>query len=157
MVVEREWIQVSPEMAALVGGGALPQRPWPAEPVALSYTLGSVGTPATVHWYAAPSPDALHDGQLLLIVAASAIERLFGVLPEGRESCFHITQQLREIALAIRDCDLPQAAREPYRLGKSIELLCDTLRLIGNGALFRCLVKAICRRRTAVESSMRVR
>ena len=47
-MVERDWVQVSHEMAAIVGAGALPQRPWPAEPVALSYTLGCVGTPATV-------------------------------------------------------------------------------------------------------------
>ena len=135
MVVERDWIQVSHEMAAMVGGGDTPQYPWPAEPVALSYRLGCLGTPATVRWQAVPTPTAFQNDQLVLIVSASAIERLFGALPEGRESSFHISQELREIALAIRDCALPDAARLPYRLGKSIELLCDTLRLIGDDAL----------------------
>ena len=135
MVVERDWIQVSHEMATMVGSGALPQYPWPMEPVALSYTLGCVGTPATVRWHAAPTPASLEGGQLLLIVSALAVRRLFGTLPKGQQSCFHITQELREIALAIRDCGMPHAAREPYRLGKSIELLCDTLRLISDGAL----------------------
>lgn len=134
-MVERDWVQVSHKMAAMVGAGALPQRPWPAEPVALSYTLGCVGTPATVRWHADPSAATLGDDQLLLIVSASAIERLFGALPEGRDGAFHITRELREIALAIRDCDMPEGAREPYRLAKSIELLCDTLRLIGDSAL----------------------
>ncbi|MET0377277.1 MAG: AraC family transcriptional regulator [Rhizorhabdus sp.] len=134
-MVERDWIQVSHEMAAMVGVGALPQCPWPAEPVALSYTLGCVGTPATVRWHAEPTPAALAHDQLLLMISASTIERLFGALPEGRHACFHITRELREIALAIRDCDMPEPAREPYRLAKSIELLCDTLRLIGDGAL----------------------
>lgn len=135
MLVERNWVQVSHEMAAMVGTGALPQRPWPAQPVAFSYTLGCVGTPATVRWNAAPTPAALEDGQLLLIVSATAIERLFGALPKGQESCFHITRELREIAIAIRDCTMPEAAQEPYRLAKCIELLCDTLRLIADGAL----------------------
>jgi AraC family transcriptional activator of pyochelin receptor len=138
-MIERDWVQVSHEMAAMVGSGALPQRPWPAEPVALSYTLGCIGSPATVRWHAAPTPVHLQDNQLLLIVSASTIERLFGALPEGQESAFHITRELREIALAIRDCDLPEAVREPYRLAKSIELLCDTLRLIGEGALVPAL------------------
>jgi len=111
-MVERDWVQVSHEMAAMVGAGALPQRPWPAEPVALSYTLGCVGTPATVRWHADPSAATLGDDQLLLIVSASAIERLFGALPEGRDGAFHITRELREIALAIRDCDMPEGARE---------------------------------------------
>ncbi|MES2498043.1 MAG: AraC family transcriptional regulator [Pseudomonadota bacterium] len=142
-MIERDWVQVSHEMAAMVGSGPLPQRPWPAEPVALTYTLGCIGAPATVRWHAAPTPSGLDHDQLLLIVSASAIERLFGALPEGHERSFHITRELREIAIAIRDCDLPDAARLPYRLAKSIELLCDTLRLIGNGALVPVLGESL--------------
>jgi len=131
----RDWVQVSPEMATMVGTGSFPACPWPAEPVGLSYSLGGIGSPATVRWHRSPSTPALEDGHLLLVVSAPAVRRLFGKLPDGDESCFHITRELREIALAVRDCDLPEAAREPYRLAKSIELLCDTLRLIGDGAL----------------------
>lgn len=139
MLIERCWVQVSHEMAAMVGPGSLPQRPWPADPVALIYTLGCVGTPATVRWSKTPTPAELDDGQLLLIVSAPAIERLFGALPDGQGGCFHISRELREIAIAIRDCTMPDAALEPYRLAKSIELLCDTLRLIADGALVPAL------------------
>ncbi len=136
---ERDWVQVSHEMIALVGGGAMPQRPWPAEPVALSFTFGSVGAPAMVRWHAFPTAVSFGADQLVLIVSASALVRLFGALPEGRESCFHITKELREIALSIRDCAFAEGAREPYRLAKSIELLCETLRLIGQDALVPAL------------------
>ncbi|ATE64536.1 helix-turn-helix domain-containing protein [Rhizorhabdus dicambivorans] len=132
---EREWIQVSHEMGALLGGGTVPQKAWPADPVALGFRYGGVGAPATVHWHAAPRPSDFEGEPLVLIVAADAVRRLFGTLPAGISSGFHITRELREIALAIRDCALPEAAREPYRLAKSIELLCDTLRLIGADAL----------------------
>jgi AraC family transcriptional activator of pyochelin receptor len=134
-VTIREYIEVSPEMVALVGSGEFPDLPWPPEPVALSYMLGSVGNPATVRWIPAPSAKTSDHGQLLLIVSASAVKRLFGVLPAEAECSFHITRELREIALAIWDCDMPEAAREPYRLAKSIELLCNTLVAIGEGAL----------------------
>lgn len=134
-MVARECIEVSPEMVALIGSGEFPGHPWPPEPVALSYTLGSVGNPATVRWIADPSEDDVDHGQLLLIVSASAVRRLFGSLSSDQQGCFHITQELREIALAIWDCAMPEAVREPYRLAKSIELLCDTLLAIGEGAL----------------------
>ena len=134
-VEERDLVQVSPEMVTMVGTGAMPMSPWPAEPVALCFTFGCVGTPATVRWLASPSPKALQDDQLILIVASSAIRRLFGTLPDGDMASFHISADLRAIALAIRDCDLPPAVRLPYRLAKSIELFCDTMRLLSDGAL----------------------
>lgn len=140
---ERDWIQVSHEMAAIVGTGVLPQHPWPANPAALSFCYGGVGTPATVHWHAAPNAIVLADAPLVLIISADTVERLFGFVPAGATSSFHVTRELREIALAIRDCALPEAARTPYRLAKSIELLCDTLRLIGDGALVPVLGESL--------------
>jgi AraC family transcriptional activator of pyochelin receptor len=138
-VGQRDWVQVSHEMGAIVGSGALPDRAWPAEPVALTFTLGCVGSPALVRWHARPTRETIGNDQVILIVTAPAVIRLFGALPEGDGLTFHIPTDLRAIALAIRDCDLPQAAREPYRLAKSIELLCDTLRLIGEGSLVPAL------------------
>ncbi|MCZ4341012.1 AraC family transcriptional regulator [Sphingomonadaceae bacterium G21617-S1] len=133
--VERDWIQVSHEMVTLIGAGAIPQRPWPVEPVALGFRFGGVGTPATVHWHAAPAATALPDEPLVLLIASAAVERLFGPLPADTTRSFHISAELREIMMAVHDCTLPEPVREPYRLAKSIELLCDTLRLIGEGAL----------------------
>jgi AraC family transcriptional activator of pyochelin receptor len=132
---ERDWIQVSHEMATMVGTGPLPQRPWPSDPVALGFRHGGLGSPATVHWHTAPTAVALADQQLILLVSADAVHRLFGMTPPAEIGAFHITRELREITLAIRDCALPEAAIVPYRLAKSIELLCDTLLLIAKGAL----------------------
>lgn len=132
---ERDWIQVSHEMVAMVGAGAMPQHPWPADPVALSFQLGCVGTPATVHFHRSATVPAIESGRLVLIVAASAIERMFGHLPLDHDGAFHINKELREIALAIRDNALPDGARLPYRLAKSIELLCDTLQAIETNGL----------------------
>jgi len=42
---------------------------------------------------------------------------------------------MRAIALAIRDCALQPAAALPYRLAKSIELLCEILGALGAGRL----------------------
>jgi AraC family transcriptional activator of pyochelin receptor len=139
LIGQRNWVQVSHEMGTIVGTGEIPEKPWPDAPVALSFTLGCVGTPATVRWLAGPTMDNLRDGQVILIVSAAAVLRLFGKLPEGDEAGFHINADLRAIALAIRDCELPEPAREPYRLAKSIELLCDTLRLIGEEKLVPAL------------------
>lgn len=132
---ERDWIQVSHEMAALLGTGEMPDRPWPADPVALGFRFGGVGIPATLHCHPFPTASDLAGEPLVLIVSADTVGRLFGPFPRSDVHAFHITRELREIAIAIRDCTLPEAARTPYRLAKCIELLCDTFRLIGDGAL----------------------
>jgi len=42
--------------------------------------------------------------------------------------------EMRAIALAVRDCSLLEAAATPYRLAKSIELLCELVTAIKQGS-----------------------
>lgn len=125
-------IEVSPEMLALIGTGAAGQVNPPPRAVAFVLMFGVNGTPATVRYLDAPdigSLDADMQTRLILLVSRDAGERVAGGplgLPD--EGLFHLPPALRTIALAIRDSELPDGARTPYRLAKSIELLCELLR-----------------------------
>ncbi|AXB79351.1 AraC family transcriptional regulator [Novosphingobium sp. P6W] len=132
-------IEVSPEMLTLVGPGKVGRISPPPRPVGFALTFGAVGTPATVRYFARPSVKVLNadmQTRLILLVSRAACERIAGgalALTDG--GLFHLPAALRTIALAIRDCDLPDAASTPYRLAKSIELLCDLLRAHGDNTL----------------------
>jgi AraC family transcriptional activator of pyochelin receptor len=132
-------IDVSPEMLTLVGPGKIGRISPPPRAVGFVLTFGAVGTPATVRYLARPSVKMLNadvQTRLILLVSRAACERIAGrglALTDG--GLFHLPAALRTIALAIRDCDLPDAASMPYRLAKSIELLCDLLRAHGNNTL----------------------
>nr|WP_314466234.1 AraC family transcriptional regulator [uncultured Novosphingobium sp.] len=135
-------IEVSPEMVSLVGAGPVPPLHTlssPAEPVAFVVTFGSAGIAATLRYLAAPdclSLDAERQERVILLVARAACERILGAASLPADGALHhLPADLRAIALAIRDCDLPEMARTPYRLAKSIELLCDILRAQGQGDL----------------------
>ena len=137
MQSEMAAIEVSPEMLALVGAGMVGRLAPPPRAVGFVVTFGASGTPATVRYLARPSGkllDADVQTRLVLLVSRAACERIAGgALGFADGGSFHLPAALRSIALAIRDCDLPDAASTPYRLAKSIELLCDLLRAhVGN-------------------------
>lgn len=124
-------IQVSPEMLSLVGMGNIGVVEAPPHAVGFVLTFGGPGIPATVRFLAHPQRQAL-DGdtqtRLVLLVSRDACERIGGgPLAWTDGSLLHLPAALRAIALAIRDCALPDAASTPYRLAKSIELLCELL------------------------------
>ncbi len=130
-------IDVSPEMLTLVGMGALGDCRWPASPVAFEVDFGN---PAIFRFHrkAARGPLGRRDNEvrLILIVTRNACDRLFGRefdLVDGET--YFLPAEMRAIALAIRDCGLPEAAATPYRLAKSIELLCEILRARGEDQL----------------------
>lgn len=132
-----EAIDVSPEMLTLVGIGALGEHRWPTSPVAFEFDLAN---PSTFRFHRNPTAPALGrdagDVRLIFIVAAEACERLHGrPLGLGDGDMFFLPSELRGIALAIRDCALPAAAAGPYRLAKSIELLCEILAALAAGKL----------------------
>jgi AraC family transcriptional regulator, transcriptional activator of the genes for pyochelin and ferripyochelin receptors len=134
-----EAIDVSPEMLTLVGIGAMGDHRWPASPVALEFEFSS---PATFRIHLNPSPGALDKGEddvrMVFIVAREACERLLGAALEVSDAeAFFLPAEMRAIALAIRDCALQPAAALPYRLAKSIELLCEILGALGAGKLTR--------------------
>jgi AraC family transcriptional activator of pyochelin receptor len=130
-----EWVEVSPEMTAILGRGPLEAAPHPHEPLVLSFELGGEGAQPAVRIGADVDPEDEGD-RLFLVVARAALLRLGGHEP-GREdrSGYHLPTELRAIALALRDCPLSGESRAVYRLAKSIELLCETIRLVREGAM----------------------
>jgi AraC family transcriptional activator of pyochelin receptor len=127
-----EVIQVSAEMLALVGKGRTGAHPWPANPVAFVIDVSGLREPPTFRFLAHPDEQQLSENadlqRLIFIVDWRACERLRGetlVLEDGR--AYLLTSDLRAIALSIRDCSLPSSAATPYRLAKSIELLCEII------------------------------
>ena len=127
-----ETIQVSAEMLALVGQGRIGAHPWPTTPVAFIIDVSGYREPPTFRFVSHPDADQLCEHgnleRLIFIVARDACDRLRGqpiALEDGR--AYLLTSELRAIALSIRDCSLPAPAAEPYRLAKSIELLCEII------------------------------
>lgn len=119
----REYVEVSPEMTLLLGAGPVGDAPLPPDAIALAF---NVDCPPTLSFD--PDCDLVSDARLVLVVQAGAFERVGGALPDDSR-CFHLPSALRAIVLAIRDCALTGETRSVYRLGKSIELLCETIRL----------------------------
>lgn len=133
-------VDVSPEMISMVGQGRIADMAWPEGSVAFVFGFGGVEEPATMRYLARPTVGLLDwdedRSRLIFLVTQAACERIAGGevgMIDGAP--YHLNADLRMIALAIRDCDLPEAACTPYRLAKSIELLCETLRLPQAGAL----------------------
>ena len=143
-------IQVSPEMVTLIGSGAVGEHGWPPEPVAFA-----IDDRLSMTFHAAPDRALLDragsSSRVLLIVARSACEWLFGgplALEDG--ASYRLPAELRAIAIALRDCTMSEAAALPYRLAKSIELVCEILRASGEGSLFAAALGSLslsdCRR-----------
>ena len=116
-----EWILVSPEMTAVIGAVPAGAYPLPPEPVSLVFDLKG-GTRASVT--IGDSVETLDGSSVVgFFVARAAWKRLGG----GASGRFHMSNELRGIAVALRDCRMSAEPRTVYRLGKSIELLCETI------------------------------
>lgn len=127
-------IEVSPEMLSFVGGGRITDAVWPTDPVAFVFRFGDTEKPTAFRYFDAPTIPLLNtesdSRRLIFIAARAACERLSsGDLPLRDGASYHLNADLRAIALAIRDCEAPEVIRTPYRLAKSIELLCELMRL----------------------------
>lgn len=128
----RDFVEVSPEMTLLLGEGAVGDAPLPPHAIALSFNVDSA-TPA-IAFDCDPSRQSLSaDARLTLVIQRSAFERVGGELRDTCDQGFHLPTTLRSIVLAIRDCDLGGETLKVYRLGKSIELLCETIRVLDAG------------------------
>lgn len=124
-------VVVSPEMTAVLGCVALANLPLPSDPVAIAYDLGDADAPATLHISRNARMREPRGLLLTLLVSREAFLRLGG----KQSGASHLPSELRTIALAIHRCSLSGEALLVYRLGKSIELFCETLRLAAEGAL----------------------
>lgn len=128
----REFVEVSPEMTLLLGAGPLNAAPVPADYLVLAFDTD--GETPTMAFDLTPTRASLEcEQRLLLLIQRSAFARVGGSAPEGDE--FHLPSALRAIVLAIRDSALTGETLKIYRLGKSIELLCETIRLISGDEL----------------------
>lgn len=129
-------IVVSPEMTAVLGGAALPSLPLPPKPLAIAYDLGGPDAAASLRVLRAACIPAAEGPLVTLLVSRDAFLRLGGKLPDREDrALFHLPSELRTIVLAIHRRGLGGEPLLVYRLGKSIELFCETLRLAGQGAL----------------------
>ena len=123
--VEMEAIKVSPEMLTLIGAGDAGRHRWPPRAVAFEFD-----DQLNLIFNAAPRLEALAPRGLLMFVDRAACERLYGGPMDFEDGASYLLPTaLRAIALAIRDCTMPKQAAEPYRLAKSIEFICEILRM----------------------------
>ena len=146
-------IEVSPEMLALCGAGGVGRHRWPPRTVVFM-----LDEQFSVTFHERPTMAMLNrdmsSNRIILLVDRRACERLLSAtLPFADGATYLISAPLRAIALAIRDCPMLPAAAEPYRLAKSIELLCEMLQAFAAGEMLATsatvLSFADCRRITA--------
>jgi AraC family transcriptional activator of pyochelin receptor len=132
-VGETDYILVSPEMTAYFGpetaGAPIPPRPVEmiVEPGPRAWTLRVNPTPS------AATPVGRPD-RFVFLIQRDAIERLGGS-DLLASSGFHLTAELRAIALALREPTASFELRSTYRLAKCIEFVCEAIRQVRGGEL----------------------
>lgn len=132
---EMEAIDVSPEMLTLVGAGDVGGHRWPCRSVAFEFDDQLKCT-----FHSAPTSRELNrrrdQARLIMLVDQAACARLYGSDPEFEDGAIYLLPaELRSIVVAIRDCGMSSEAAVPYRLAKSIEFVCEILRVLGAGEL----------------------
>ena len=134
------YVEVSPELTALLGHGPVRGVPLPPDPMALVYEWGTTGVPARVRIEAGlrrdePAGDP-GSHRVVLVIQRSAFERVGGDLPgQSTQRLYHLPSALIAIGMALDDCSRRGEGQKVYRLAKSIELLCETIRLEVGGEL----------------------
>ena len=128
--MQKQRVDVSPEMVAFIGEGVVESDRWPERPVVFAFhDLDGAGVPIVEC-----ATGATERATLVLVVASVACLRLYETAPEPGAR-WHLPSDLRAIALGIRDCDAPETARATVRLGRSIELLCALMGRLADGGL----------------------
>jgi len=126
-----ERIQVSPELTTLIGCGPMIGAE-PRNAFALGFSLGLPnGQPML--WLNPADGEA---AEIVLLVDREALARLGGGdLMASNQVCFHLPSALRSIVLMLREPPIHGETRTAYRLAKSIELVCETIRLFEDSDL----------------------
>jgi AraC family transcriptional activator of pyochelin receptor len=122
-------VAVSGEMTTLLGAGPFHDAPLPPDAVSVVFDLNS--TSPSITFSEDIDLDA-GEARLVLVIQRAAFARIGGVW--ASDQSFHLPSPLRAIAMAVRDCATSGEAQHVYRLGKSIELLCETIQLQNAGA-----------------------
>lgn len=130
---EMGFVEVSAEMLTLLGAGDVGGHRWPPRPVAFEFD-----EKLELTFHARPGREHLNRdsacNRLILVVDRAACERVNGSAIEFDDGgSYIIPAELRAIAVALRDCQMAEAAATPYRLAKSIELLCEILQAKRSG------------------------
>jgi len=127
-----ERIQVSSEMTALIGCDQAGE-PAPQHPFGLGFSLGASDGQPTLRLNPMSDVECL---DVVLLVDRAALARLGGqALIRSNQACFHLPCELRAIVRMLCDPPAGGEARTTYRLAKSIELACETVRLFEQGDL----------------------
>ena len=131
-------ILVSHEMVTLIGAGDLEGVDLPDECAALVIELDQSARvsvhqdQSVVAWGEMPSAAP----RIGLVVQRGALDRLFKWSPEAADGkSFYLTEPLASVANQLLECERGEGAAVTYRLAKSIELLCDLVAGLQDGAL----------------------
>lgn len=135
---ELEWVEISPEMTMVLGRGQIARAPAPSSAVALIFEFGGPDALPALRY--APRPETADGAEgatlITLLIGKAAFLRIAGATPPDTAlRGYHLPADLRTIALALRDCTMSGEAQTVYRAAKSIELFCETVRLLGEGQL----------------------
>jgi len=129
------FIVVSPEMTAILKEGVIDA---PIPPRAIEFSVASGPRVWTLQLDPAPFLAGVlgRADRIVFLVQRDAVERLGGggLLTLGVTG-FHLTAELRAIALALREPAAEIEARSTYQLAKSIEFMCEAIRLFRAGEL----------------------
>lgn len=139
---QKQRIDVSPEMIAWLGEGALPTADGPADPILFCFAGFEEGGTPSLSCLPAMRAAEVEDATLIFVVARAACRRIFEVLPVG-EGPWILPGELRALVAAIRGCTAPGLARTTLQVAKCIETLCavfdhlrrDSLVPLAGGAL----------------------
>ncbi len=133
------YVEVSPEMTMVLGNLPPDGFSLPPDPMTVTMTWGIPGQQPCLSLvdgvppFTPPAPGA---SRLLLIIERAAYRRVGGErLPTATAELYHLPSPLLAIAVALRDCQASVEGCKVYRLAKSIELLCETIRFDNAGDL----------------------
>jgi len=136
-----ERIQVSTELTALIGC-AVGDRPALSHSFGLGFNLGTGESQPTLQLNPAHDAGGL---DVVLLIDRAALERLGGLALMGsNQACFHLPSELRAIVLMLCNAPAQGEARTTYRLAKSIELVCETVRLFEGGRMAASVCEGVC-------------
>jgi AraC family transcriptional activator of pyochelin receptor len=130
-----ECVVISPDMVSLIGCGPPAAISLPSEPVAVSFTLSENGAAPALRVDISPCIKALSAAvtlrfQVTFVIGRAALVGIGGrALLESNSARFHLPTELRAIVLALREPPVGAEARTVYRGAKSLELLCEAIRL----------------------------
>lgn len=131
-MTEKRRFDVSIRMTVFFGPGELPAQALAIHPVRLAFACGSDGAPAL----AAIGDSLPHgcDADIIFLVDPEGCREVLGHAPE-EHGVWYLTTEQRALALALRDCALPEPAAQTLRTVRAVELLWSVTEAVRTEAL----------------------